>query len=169
MTITTAIIAAVAENGVIGDGDNLPWNIRSEMQHFVRTTLNKPVIMGRKTFESIGKPLPERTNIIITRDTNYKAEGIVVAHSLDDAIEKAKEIALEDEVDEIMIAGGTEIYKQAFAVAERMYITKIHINPEGNHKFPDFSKQDWIEVKSEFHRAKDGETSDFTIKIYDRK
>jgi len=166
--ITVALIVAVAENQVIGNKNTLPWNIRSELRHFRTTTLGKPIIMGRKTFESIGKPLPERSNIIVTSDKNYSAAGITVAHSLEEAIELGKKIAADEGADEVIIAGGANIYAQAISMVDRLYITRVHISPEGDAKFPKFNKDQWHEVKSEFHNAQGGETSDYTIKIYDR-
>jgi len=168
MTVKIAVIAAVAENGIIGNGNQLPWTIKSEMKHFMLTTKNKPVIMGRKTFESIGKPLKERTNIIVTRDTTFQPEDVTVVNSLAEAIDLAKQIAEEDGQDEIIIAGGAEIYRQALSLADRLYMTRIHLSPKGDAKFPDFNKQEWHEVKSEFHQAKEGETADYSIRIFDR-
>lgn len=168
MTVKIAIIAAVAENGVIGNGDKLPWSIKSEMKHFKATTRNKPVIMGRKTFKSIGKPLKERTNIVVTRDDSYNHEGVIVASSLETALEIAKTVAEEDGQDEIMVAGGAEIYKQAIGIADRIYLTRIHSSPKGDTKFPEFNKLEWHEVKSEFHHAQEGETYDYSLRIFDR-
>ena len=123
------VIVAVAENGIIGDNNKLPWNIKSEMKHFTSVTINKPVIMGRKTFESIGKPLKDRRNIIITSDTDYKVEGAYVVNSLTDAIELGKKLAKEDEQDEVIIAGGANIYEQAIKIVDRLYVTRVHLNP----------------------------------------
>lgn len=166
--ITTAIIAAVAENKIIGDKNTIPWNIRSELRHFRTTTLGKPVIMGRKTFEYLGKPLPDRSNIIVTRNKDFKAEGITIVHSIEEAIETGRKLAEKEEQDEVIIAGGGEIYNQAIDIADRIYLTRVHISPKGDVKFPNFNKQKWHEVKSEFHPAQGGETADYTIKIYDR-
>ena len=163
------LIAAVAENGVIGNGHDLPWRIKSEWQYFVRMTKNKPVILGRKTFESIGSPLKNRTNIIITRDNNYSAEGITVVHSLEQALALAGEVAAATGQDEIMVAGGAEIYKQALPLADILYLTEVHLKPEGKIKFPEFDAALWQETKNEFHAAQEGESADYTIKVLERK
>ena len=162
------LIAAVAENGVIGSDNDLPWRIRSEWQYFVSKTKGKPIIMGRKTFESLEKPLKDRTNIIVTRDESYSRPGIIVKSNLEDALDAAKKVAEETGQDEIMIGGGAEIYKLSLPVADRLYLTEVHLNPEGDTKFPEFDKTEWKEVLSEFHQAKEGESADYTIKVFDR-
>lgn len=134
--IKVCLIAAVADNGVIGRGNDLPWRIKSEMRYFKEKTLGKPVIMGRKTFESLKAPLKDRTNIVITRDTSYVRPGIVVASSLDDAITRARSVAGQPGVDEIMSAGGAEIYAQALPCPDRFYKTGVHLSPEGDALFP---------------------------------
>jgi dihydrofolate reductase len=164
-----ALIAAVAENGVIGSNNELPWRIKSEFAYFVRMTKHKPIIMGRKTFESLGGPLKDRTNIIVTRDASYTRSGITVAATLGKAIDIARKIAAKTGQDEIMIGGGAEIYKQALPLANRLYLTGIHLNPTGDTKFPAFDRNEWTETKSEFHAAKPGETADYTIRVFDRK
>jgi len=162
-----SIIAAVAENGIIGNNNNLPWHIKSEWQYFIKMTKNKPIIMGRKTFESLGKPLKDRSNIIVTRDKSYKGDGIIVTHTIENALNIAKKIARDTKQDEIMIGGGAEIYKLALPLSDRLYLTTIHLNPQGDTKFPKINKEEWLEVKSEFHQALSGETSDYTIKVFD--
>jgi dihydrofolate reductase len=161
-------IAAVAENGVIGDGLHMPWKIRSELKYFERMTKHKPVIMGRKTFEALGQPLKERTNIIVTRDTSYTRPGIIVAHSLGQALDVAREVATKSGADEIMIGGGAEIYAQAMPFISRLYLTEIHLNPKGDIRFPAFGRTEWLETKREFHKAKEGETADYTITVLKR-
>jgi len=164
-----AMIAAAAENGVIGKDNDLPWRIKSDWQYFVRMTKHKPVIMGRKTFESLKAPLKDRTNIVITRDASYSRPGIIVATTLEKAFDIARKIAAETAQDEIMVAGGAEIYKLALPLADRLYLTEIHLKPEGDTKFPAFDRKEWVETKSEFHEAKPGETADYTIRVFDRK
>lgn len=163
--MTIALIAAVAENGVIGQGNKLPWHIKSEWQYFVRMTKHKPVIIGRKTFESLDGPLKNRPNIVVTRDTNYRREGITVVPTLEKAIDAAKKFNPE----EIMVIGGAEIYKQSLPMADRLYLTEIHLKPEGDTTFPSFNRNDWIEVKREFHKAEPGETADYTVTVLERK
>ena len=164
-----ALIAAVAENGVIGKDNKLPWHIESEWQYFLRMTRHKPVIMGRKTFDSLGAPLKDRANIVVTRNAGYTHDGIIVATTLDKALDTAEKIALETKQDEVMIAGGAEIYKLALPVCDRLYLTEVHCTPEGDTFFPAFDRKDWIETKREFHTAATGETADYTVTVRERK
>lgn len=164
-----ALIAAVARNGVIGDGAHMPWNIRSELKYFMQTTRGKPVIMGRKTFESLGQPLKDRTNIIVTRDKTYAREGIVTVHSLEAAIAEAKRAAAETGAAEIMVCGGGEIYAQALPLAQRLYITEIDLTPKGDAKFPAFDRAAWTETKREARKALEGETADYTITVLEQR
>jgi dihydrofolate reductase len=161
-----SLIAAVAENGVIGNKGHLPWHIKSEFQYFKDMTVRKPVIMGRKTFDGLpGGPLKDRPNIVITRDPSYTHLSATVTTSL----ERALEIARKYGGDEIMIAGGAEIYKLAMPMADRLYLTEIHLKPEGDTKFPAFDRKGWVETKREFHKAQPGESADYTITVLDRK
>lgn len=164
-----ALIAAVAENGIIGQDNKLPWHIKSEWQYFIRMTKHKPIIMGRLTFESLGEPLKDRANIIVTRNAGYKHPGIIVTTTLAKALDIAKKIAAETGQDEIMIGGGAEIYKLALPLADRLYLTEIHMKPEGDTKFPAFDRSEWVETKREFHKAQAGESADYTITVLDRK
>ncbi|MDP3991687.1 MAG: dihydrofolate reductase [Candidatus Colwellbacteria bacterium] len=131
-----SIIAAISENGAIGKDNQLLWHIPGDMRRFKELTTGHVVIMGRKTYETIGKPLPNRTNIILTRDKNYSAPDCLVVPSLEEALEKAKEI----ENDEIFIMGGGEIYRQAIGKAHKLYLTLVHQNFEGDVFFPDHSQ-----------------------------
>lgn len=136
-----SIISAVAENMVIGDKNSLPWNLPADLEYFKKNTLGKPVIMGEKTFESIGKPLPNRKNIILSFNKDYPAEGCIIATSIEDAL---KEVG-EDE--EVMIAGGASIYKQFLPLANRLYLTFIHQKFLGDTTFPEVDFSEWKEVK----------------------
>ena len=131
-----SIIAAISENRAIGKNNELLWRIPDDMRRFRELTTGHPVIMGRKTYETIGKPLPNRTNIIITRDKNYSAPGCIIVYSLDEALEKAKKI----EGGEVFIMGGGEIYKEAIKFADKLYLTLIHEGKEGDTYFPDYSE-----------------------------
>ena len=142
-----SIIAAMDKNRVIGKDNSLPWKLPEDMKRFKKLTSNKPVIMGRKTFESIGKALPNRKNIIITRDKKYKAQGCIVVHSVDEALKAAKEN------EEAMVMGGAQIYKEFLPLANKMYLTFIDKNFEGNAYFPEYSKKEWKEVKREEHKG----------------
>ncbi len=137
-----SLIAAVAENGVIGREGGLPWRIPEDLKFFKATTLGKPVIMGRKTYESIGKPLPGRLNIVLTRDRVWHAPGVTVAHDLDAALR----IAQDSGSDEAMIIGGADIYEMALPVANRIYLTRIQREFEGDALFPFFDPSEWTEI-----------------------
>ncbi|MDI1228747.1 MAG: dihydrofolate reductase [bacterium] len=169
MTVKVALIAAVAENGVMGKGDWLPWEIKSEFQYFKKTTLGHPIIFGRKTLETLGGPLPKRENIVVTRDQNYTAEGAVVKHTLEAAITHGKATAERDGMEQVFVGGGAEIYALALPHADRLYLTEIHLKPEGDTVFPPFDRSEWDEVKREFHKAKEGESADYTITVLERK
>lgn len=169
MTIKVSLIAAVAENGVIGKDNQLPWHIKSEFQYFKNTTLGHPIVMGRRSFESLGKPLPKRANIVVTRDKTFAAQGVIVAHSLEEGIKIAKDIAAKDKVEEVFIGGGADIYRLSLPGADRLYLTEVHLKPEGDTRFPDFDRGDWKEVKREYHPAAEGETAAYTITVLERK
>ncbi|MCB0771818.1 MAG: dihydrofolate reductase [Flavobacteriales bacterium] len=161
-------IAAVAENGVIGKEGGLPWSLPDDMKFFQRTTLNHPVISGRKSYESIPpqfRPLRDRLNIVVTRDKNYVAPGAVVCHSLADALEKAKA----EETKEIFIIGGAQLYTEAIeaGIVNRLYITTVHAKPEGDAFFPTIGKE-WKEVWSEKHKADDRHKHSFTLRVLQR-
>lgn len=138
-----SIIVAVAKNGVIGDKNTLLWHLREDMIHFRTTTSGHPVVMGRKTFDSIGRPLPKRTNVVITRDTNLAIEGCTVVHSLEEAV------AMFDKNEEVFIIGGAQIYAQALAVADRIYLTVIDKEYEGDTSFPEIDYSAWKEISRE--------------------
>lgn len=147
------IIAAVAENGVIGRGGTMPWRVKSDMAHLRALTLGKPVVMGRKTWESTHvKPLPRRTNIVVTRDENFTAPGALVATSLEAAMQAARGDALRRGSD-VMVIGGGELYVQAMPLVDRLEITWLHLNPEGDSFFPPIDPAVWREAAREQHPA----------------
>ncbi|MFT7432622.1 MAG: dihydrofolate reductase [Alphaproteobacteria bacterium] len=157
--VTISLIAAMASNRVIGNDNNLPWKLPKEMAYFREKTLGKPVILGRKTFQSFGeKPLPKRPHIVVTRDTSYQPQGVQVAHSLELALKLAREHTAE----EIMVIGGGEIYKQSLLFAHRIYLTEINSSAEGNTYFPTFDKKIFKEV-SRNPQAENGTDYDFVI------
>lgn len=141
-----AAIVAQAKNRVIGNQNRLPWHLPEDLKYFKSVTLGKPIIMGRKTFDSIGRPLPGRTNIVVTRDPNYRSEGVEVVHSLDQAIEHAEQLVLINGGDEAMIIGGAELYTQALPRLDRLYLTQVHADVEGDAQFPAFDMGDWLEL-----------------------
>ncbi len=143
MSVAIAMIAAVAENGVIGAGNDIPWRIPSDFAHFKRTTMGKPMVMGRKQFESVGRPLPGRTNIVVTRQAGYQPDGVIVINDLTAAIAHARTIAEADGADEVMVIGGGEIYRQAMPLADRLYISHVALSPEGEVFFPEIDPAIW--------------------------
>lgn len=148
--IRLAIIAAVAENGVIGRGDELPWRISGDLKRFRAITWGKPILMGRRTFASIGRPLPGRTSIVVTRDAALPMpEGVLFAGSLDAALALAEEEASRLGADEAAVIGGAEIYAQALPLADRLRLTEVHGAPEGDVRFPAYDRAAWREVARE--------------------
>jgi dihydrofolate reductase len=157
-----SIIVAIAENGIIGDKNSLLWNIKEDMRHFRTITTGHPVIMGRKTYESIGRPLPKRTNVVITRsDSTF--EGCLVAHSLEEAV------AMFSPEEEIFIIGGAQIYSEALPLADRLYLTIVHRNYEGDTSFPALDMSQWKELsREEFERGEEFDAG-FTFIDLERK
>lgn len=163
-----AIIVAVADNGVIGNGGALPWKLPEDMQHFKRVTMGKPIVMGRKTYESIGKPLPGRTNIVVSRNAAFSAEGVKIAHSLEEALAMAKTVALRDDAEEVMVIGGAQIYAAAIPVADTLYITEVHASVEGDAVLCDIEWQLWRETARDYRAAKPPNTYDYSFVSYER-
>ncbi len=154
------IIAAVARNGVIGADNRLLWRLKSDMKHFRALTMGKVLIMGRKTFESIGKPLPGRHCVVITRDSTLNIEGARVVHSLDEALAVGAGIARETGADEIFIGGGGEIYAASMPIADRLEITSVDLEPEGDAFFPRIDSALWREEKrATFTKSADDEAA----------
>jgi dihydrofolate reductase len=161
-------VVAIAENGVIGAGNAIPWRLKSDMARFKALTIGKPVIMGRKTFESLRRPLPNRTNIVITRDADYHAAGAIVTTSAADAGAVARGDALRRSVAEIAVIGGAEIYRQWLDRADRLEITEVHARPEGDTHF-DIDKAQWDEVERIRHPAGPDDSADFSYVTYRRQ
>ncbi len=136
-SIRLAMIAAMSRNRVIGRDNALPWHISADLKHFKRTTLGKPVVMGRKTFESIGRPLPGRTNIVVTRQEGYRPEGVRVATSTASALALADDVAAADGAAEVMVIGGEQLYRSLLPHAERLYLTEVDAEVEGDAFFPE--------------------------------
>lgn len=152
----------MSENRVIGINNKLPWHLPADLRHFRRLTTGHPVIMGRRNYESIGKPLPNRTNIVVTRNPDYRAAGCLVTHSLDDAMNSAGNDS------EIFIIGGAEIYRQAFDRANRIYLTLIHARIEGDTYFPEFEGPPWREISRERHERDENNPYPFSFLTYER-
>ncbi len=164
-----ALIWAMADNRVIGRDNTLPWRLPEDMRHFMRVTVGKPVIMGRKTLESMKAPLPKRTNIVLTRDQTWQRDGVVVVHSFTDALARAEQQCLADNQTEIMVIGGADIYALALPHATRLYITHVHAQIPGDIYFPEFDMDGWRLVHSVEGQADDRHSAAFTIARYDRK
>jgi len=169
MTIKIAMIAAVGSNGVIGAGNAMPWRLPSDFAHFKRTTMGKPLIMGRKTFESIGKALPGRINIVVTRQKGYQPDGVLVIDSLDAAIDHARTIARAEGVDEVFIGGGGELYREAMPLADRLYITEVDLAPQGDTVFPSIDHGVWVVVDEPEVPLTGKDTASFRVKVYERR
>ncbi len=167
--IDVVLIAAVAENGVIGRSNGLPWRLKSDMVHFRALTMGKPVVMGRKTYLSIGRALPRRTTIVVSRDRSFAAPGILVAPTLDFAFAAARGDALRRGADAIMIAGGAEIYAQAMERATRLAVTQVHVRAEGDVHFPVIDPQLWQERARDAHRPGSGDDAAFSFIHYQRR
>lgn len=145
--VPVAMIAAVSRNGVIGIDDRLPWYLPEDLKFFKRMTQGKPLVMGRKTFASIGRALPGRLNIVITRDTDFEAEGVRACHDLDEALALAGHQAIVDGVEEVMVMGGGEVYAQAMPRALRLYLTEVAVEIDGDARFPAIDRSLWQETQ----------------------
>lgn len=164
-----SLIAAVAENGCIGIHNKLPWYLPEDLKYFKAVTSAKPVIMGRSTFESLGRPLPNRTNIVITRNRDFRApDGVHVVHSLDEALKIAESVAFIAGNDEIVIIGGAQIYAEALPKVQRMYLTEVRKQVEGDAFFPAWNKSEWQETGREQHHYEPAQL-DYSFTIYERR
>jgi dihydrofolate reductase len=159
-----ALVAALGENRVIGKEGGLPWHIPGDLKLFKQTTMGKPIIMGRKTWESLGKPLAGRTNIVITHKAEYKADGACVTNSIDQALA----VAGDQESEEVMIIGGAEIYRLALPKADRLYLTEVKASPDGDAWFPVFDKAAWREMSRETFSSEEN-IPGYTLVVYDRE
>lgn len=162
MSTTISLIAAMDRNRVIGHGGELPWHLPNDLRWFKRCTMGKPMIMGRRTWESIGRPLPGRTSIVLTTDQSYTAEGARVVHSLEDALQQAAA-----EADEVMIIGGGVLFGETISLAHRLYLTVIQGECEGDTWFPFFATDDWNETFSEHHEADEKNPWDHSFLIWE--
>jgi len=157
-----ALVVAMAENRVIGRNNQLPWHIPADLRHFKSLTMGKPIIMGRRTYESIGRPLPGRDNIVITADSLYQAEGCQVVHSIDQALQAA------GRCEEAMIIGGANLYRQTLKDADRLYLTRVKAEPQGDTWFPEIESQQWREIERETHKADESNEYDYDFVVLDR-
>jgi dihydrofolate reductase len=160
------LIVAVADNGVIGAGGTIPWRLKTDQQRLKALTINKPVVMGRKTFVSLRRPLPQRTNIVVTRDQDYRAAGAVVTTSFADARAVATGDALRRFATEIAVIGGAEIYAQWMDIADRLELTEVHASPDGDTRFATIDKAVWQEVARVRNPAGADDSADFSYVTY---
>lgn len=166
------LVAAVAENGVIGRDNTLPWRIKSDLQYFKSITMGRPIVMGRKTYESIGKPLPGRTNIVVTRDNRFVRfvdPAVMVAHNIDEALSLARADAAARGVDEIAVIGGTEIFRQTLPLADTLALTIVHMTPQGDTFWPPIDPLQWKEVERRPQAKGPQDDCDFTFATYVRQ
>jgi len=158
-----SLIVALARNRVIGRDNQLPWRLSADLQHFKGLTMGKPIVMGRKTYESIGRPLPGRTNIVVTRDSSFSAAGCRVVHSIDEALVAA------GGADEVMIMGGENLYSQLLPRADRLYLTEVQAEVSGDAWFPEFDETQWQELERESHRADEKNEFDYDFVVLARR
>ena len=164
-----SLIVAVAENGVIGAKGGLPWRLSSDLKTFRRMTLGKPIIMGRRTFQSIGKPLDGRDNIVVTRDPYFEIAGVSICSSVSEALTLARVLARTRGADEIMIIGGADLYAATLEVADRVYLTRVHASPEGDRHFPVLDPKQWAEVAREALPKTERDQYAATLLTFERK
>jgi dihydrofolate reductase len=167
--IEIVLLVAVADNGVIGSGGAIPWRLKTDQQRLKAMTMDKPVVMGRKTFLSLRRPLPGRTNIVVTRDPNFRGVGAVVTTSLADALMVATGDALRRSATEIAVIGGAEIYAQWIDIADRLEITEVHARPEGDTYFAAIELAGWEEVARVWNSSGPDDSADFSYVTYRRR
>ena len=170
MSVHLALVVAKARNGVIGRAGKLPWRIRSDMAWFKANTLGKPVIMGRKTWESLPKrPLQGRTNIVLSRDLSFETQGALVCEDLSEALQIGREQAADDGVDEVCVIGGAALFEAALPKARRLYLTEVEAEVEGDVFFPAFDEADWSEVRREARPTGEEDEYPFVFRILERR
>jgi dihydrofolate reductase len=169
MTHPIAVVAAIADNGVIGRDNRLIWRLKTDLKRFRALTWGSPIIMGRRTFQSIGRPLPGRQTIVLTRDRAFSAEGVTVAHAWDEAVARAEDAAERMGAEAIFVVGGGEVYAEALPRAERLHLTLVHASPDGDALFPPYDRTAFRELRrSEHPRGPDDEQS-FTFLDLERR
>jgi len=163
--MTLSIIVAISTNNVIGTDNQLPWHLPADLQYFKSLTVDHPILMGRKTYDSIGRPLPKRTNIVITRDQSFHHDGLQIAHSIDQAIDFCRE----KNYDEVFIIGGDTIYSQTIHLADKLYITRVDTHIEkGTAFFPLIDMNQWKLISSEERKSDDKNTMDMIFEVYEK-
>ncbi|HEY0289566.1 MAG TPA: dihydrofolate reductase [Pseudomonas sp.] len=165
--LSLSLIAALAQNRVIGVDNSMPWHLPADFKYFKATTLGKPIIMGRKTWDSLGRPLPGRLNLVVTRQADLQLEGAEVFTSLDAAVERAEEWADEQGVAEMMLIGGAQLYAQGLPQADRLYLTRVDLSPEGDAWFPEFDQTQWKLVSNTGNPAADDKPA-YSFEVWER-
>jgi dihydrofolate reductase len=167
--IKISLVVAVSRNGVIGRDGGLPWRLSSDLKRFKTNTIGRPVIMGRKTFQSIGRPLPERHNIVVTRDAQFQSEGVIIAPDVATALKLAKTKAASDNMQEVCVIGGGEIYRQTIGSADRLVVTFVEADVEGDTRFPDIEPKVWHEISSDSFPAGEKDSHPTRHVVYERR
>ncbi|WP_234035915.1 dihydrofolate reductase [Ectopseudomonas mendocina] len=167
-TLPLSLIAALAHNRVIGRDNQLPWHLPADLKHFKAMTLGKPIIMGRKTWDSLGRPLPGRLNLVVSRQVGLALEGAEVFTTLQEAIERADAWAREEDAEELMLIGGAQLYAQGLELAQRLYLTRVGLDPEGDAFFPEVDEADWRMTSSVEHPAS-AETPFYAFEVWERR
>lgn len=166
--IKVSLVLAVAKNGVIGVQNKLPWSLPSDLKRFKETTMGHPVVMGRSTFESIGSPLPGRDNIVLTRSGAVDDPGVHTANSLEEACSLAKRFAQNRNVKEIMVIGGGDVFEQIRGMADKVYLTTVDMDAEGDTTFRALNASNWKELSSEWVEAGPKDSAGFTVSVHER-
>jgi dihydrofolate reductase len=167
--VKVALVWAMARNRTIGRNNSLPWHLPEDLKFFKRVTIGKPIIMGRKTWDSIGRPLPGRCNIVISRNTGFKAEGVEAVNSLQQALDLAEKISQQSGSDEVCVIGGAEIYAQALMVADRLYLTQVHADIDGDTFFPEFDRSQWQELERQDFLASPDNPYDYSFLTLEKR
>ena len=163
-----ALVVAMGENRAIGRGGDLPWHLHSDMRYFRKVTMGKPIIMGRLTFKSLGRALDGRVNIVLTRDRDFTAPGAVMAYSLQEGLDVARRAATKARVDEIMVMGGEDVFREVLPQASRIYLTEVQASPHADTWFPELDLSEWREVSREAHEAGPRDDHAFSFVVLDR-
>ena len=167
--LPVVLIAAIADNGVIGDDNRLIWRLKTDLRHFRSLTLGRPVLMGRNTFLSIGKPLPGRETVVLTRDPAFRPDGVHVAHSLDEALSTGQRLGQGMGADSVTVAGGADVYRQALPLAQRLELTLVHATPDGDALFPEWDRSAFVAEGREGHARSPDDEHAFTFATFRRR
>jgi dihydrofolate reductase len=168
-SLPLVLVVAVAENGVIGRKQQLPWRIPGDLKHFKAVTMGKPMVMGRKTYESVGKPLPGRTSIVLTHDKNWRAAGVLVGHSLAEVLKLANDDAKKTGAKEIAIIGGSALFEETLPMAAKIELTEVHARPEGDVFFPEYDRNAWRETRREGPMQSEKDDHTYSVVTLERK